>query len=61
MVTSTGWVAGFRTVEGGMVCGRLDLPVHADPQDAGAGLRGSHGNVGCRITGTDSGPDFRSP
>lgn len=34
IVTSTGWVAGFRTVEGGMVCGRLDLPVHADPQDA---------------------------
>ncbi|MFF8837555.1 hypothetical protein [Streptomyces sp. NPDC015130] len=34
MVTSTGWVASFRTVEGGMVCGRLDLPVHADPRDA---------------------------
>ncbi|MFJ5832109.1 hypothetical protein [Streptomyces sp. NPDC093089] len=34
MVTSTGWVSSFRTVEGGLVCGRLDLPVHADPQDA---------------------------
>ncbi|MFC8176881.1 hypothetical protein [Streptomyces sp. NPDC057325] len=32
--TPEGWRHSVLTMEGGMLCGRLDVPVNTDPQDA---------------------------
>ncbi|MFJ6099631.1 hypothetical protein ACIQHY_01280 [Streptomyces sp. NPDC092359] len=36
LATPEGWRITVLTVEGGMLCGRLDVPVSTDPQDARA-------------------------
>ncbi|KPI17339.1 hypothetical protein OV450_8019 [Actinobacteria bacterium OV450] len=36
LATPEGWRTSVLTLEGGMLCGRLDLPVNTDPQDARA-------------------------
>ncbi|WP_423833489.1 hypothetical protein [Streptomyces manipurensis] len=36
LATPDGWRTGILTMEGGMLCGRLDVPVHTDPQAARA-------------------------
>ncbi|MFF0554441.1 hypothetical protein ACFYUL_36325 [Streptomyces sp. NPDC004311] len=36
LATPEGWRTSILTMEGGMLCGRLDVPVHTDPQDARA-------------------------
>lgn len=34
--TPEGWRISVLTMEGGMLCGRLDIPINTDPQDARA-------------------------
>ncbi|MER6445348.1 hypothetical protein [Streptomyces venezuelae] len=34
LATPEGWRHSVLTMEGGMLCGRLDVPIHTDPQDA---------------------------
>ncbi|MCX4539221.1 hypothetical protein [Streptomyces sp. NBC_01565] len=34
LATPDGWRHSVLTLEGGMFCGRLDVPIHTDPQDA---------------------------
>lgn len=36
LVTPEGWRHSILTMEGGMLCGRLDIPINTDPQDARA-------------------------
>jgi hypothetical protein len=36
LATPEGWRTSVLTVEGGLLCGRLDLPIDTDPQDARA-------------------------
>jgi hypothetical protein len=36
LATPEGWRTSVLTMEGGMLCGRLDVPVNTDPQDARA-------------------------
>ncbi|MFJ3841815.1 hypothetical protein ACIPY6_40810 [Streptomyces sp. NPDC090054] len=36
LATPEGWRTSVLTVEGGMLCGRLDIPINTDPQDARA-------------------------
>lgn len=34
LATPEGWRTSVLTMEGGMLCGRLDVPINTDPQDA---------------------------
>ncbi|RSS56518.1 hypothetical protein [Streptomyces sp. WAC01280] len=36
LATPEGWCTSVLTTEGGMICGRLDVPINTDPQDARA-------------------------
>ncbi|MFG2714144.1 hypothetical protein ACGFX2_26855 [Streptomyces goshikiensis] len=36
LATPGGWRHSVLTLEGGMLCGRLDVPIHTDPRDAQA-------------------------
>ncbi|MYS23416.1 hypothetical protein GA0115240_152363 [Streptomyces sp. DvalAA-14] len=36
LATPEGWRTSVLTMEGGMLCGRLDLPIDTDPRDARA-------------------------
>ncbi|MFD7787651.1 hypothetical protein ACFV4Q_31850 [Streptomyces nojiriensis] len=36
LATPEGWRTSVLTAEGGMLCGRLDVPINTDPQDARA-------------------------
>ncbi|MEU2448693.1 hypothetical protein ABZ605_01310 [Streptomyces sp. NPDC012765] len=36
LATPEGWRFMIQPVEGGMLCGRLDIPINTDPQDARA-------------------------
>lgn len=36
LATPEGWLTSVLTTEGGMLCGRLDVPINTDPQDARA-------------------------
>ncbi|MFI9209796.1 hypothetical protein ACIGW7_16830 [Streptomyces sp. NPDC053253] len=36
LATPEGWRTSVLTPEGGMICGRLDVPINTDPQDARA-------------------------
>ncbi|WP_328946853.1 hypothetical protein OG259_40645 [Streptomyces sp. NBC_00250] len=36
LATPEGWRTSVLTTEGGMLCGRLDVPINTDPQDARA-------------------------
>ncbi|MDX3540229.1 hypothetical protein PV721_39190 [Streptomyces sp. MB09-01] len=36
LATPEGWRTSALTVEGGMLCGRLDVPINTDPRDARA-------------------------
>ncbi|WP_330328287.1 hypothetical protein OHS33_00080 [Streptomyces sp. NBC_00536] len=36
LATPEGWRTSVLTMEGGMLCGRLDMPINTDPQDARA-------------------------
>ncbi|MFF2127785.1 hypothetical protein ACFVW1_20740 [Streptomyces olivochromogenes] len=36
LATPDGWRHSVLTMEGGMFCGRLDVPINTDPQDARA-------------------------
>ncbi|MFD9454474.1 hypothetical protein ACFWBC_15495 [Streptomyces sp. NPDC059985] len=36
LATPEGWRFSILTVEGGMLCGRLDIPINTDPRDARA-------------------------
>ncbi|MGW0753972.1 hypothetical protein [Streptomyces sp. NPDC002587] len=36
LATPEGWRTSVLTMEGGMLCGRLDAPIDTDPQDARA-------------------------
>ncbi|MEU9006477.1 hypothetical protein [Streptomyces sp. NPDC048551] len=36
LATLEGWRFMIQPVEGGMLCGRLDIPINTDPQDARA-------------------------
>lgn len=53
LATPDGWRHSVLTVEGGMLCGRLDVPINADPQDARAAAAAMATGLARDFHGTD--------
>ncbi|WP_330309705.1 MULTISPECIES: hypothetical protein [unclassified Streptomyces] len=53
LATPDGWRHSVLTVEGGVLCGRLDVPINADPQDARAAAAAMVTGLARDFHGTD--------